>query len=1671
MLFTLTGVNASQLDDNVTLPSQGNLSQSSSLKDLVDNAKDNDTIYLADMTYEGEDNTRISIDKSVNFIGCENTVIDGNSENFLFIISDNINVSFRNIKFINAYKVGNGEVIYGGALEIHNANVIIDGCQFISNSISYGESERIYGAAISNAGNLTISNSYFLENSLNSGYKHEGYGGAIYNNGHLYVNNASFIKSRGGESSRGSVIYNNKFALINNSIIAETYSFEESMGSAIFNTGDLTLTNSIIENNTIERYNFNYIYGNIFNSGLLVAYGNIFKNNTGYYKQPNSGYEGSPTIYNVGDLNLSYNAFIDNIGGFDKIYRDIYLSGGKNVHMDGNWWGDNADPFTNHAINLDKANSWLVLDVTPDYSTLAIGDTVNIAASWKLSDGLNPQYLIPLEIIFADGFGHTQKNSLADENSIFMFNNTLNKGMYIVEVCLYSFTKYVSVDVGKIKTNIVFNVNDNIYSDENLIVEVNLTDEDSNLINGNIDVSIAGQNEVISLAEGKGFKVFTNLIPNTYELKIEYGGDDNYFKSSAQRIVTIKKYPVNLVVEEIGEIYVDENFTVGVELGTEEVEGSANLYINGEFKNVVYLKKGGTIISFSNFDEGTYNLTIEIIGNEYYQATNASTIFKVKKYDSQLNITSNDIYIADNETLVIAASDDFEGQVILSINGVNNTLFINGSSTKIVLFNLASGIYDVDLIFKGNGKFKSQNSSTSFRVLKYPSSLMVDINDNVINVKMLPLNCSGSVSVYVNRKSYHLNLTNGEASFNVEYDKGTNYIFVVYNGDYYYNQSRFNTTIGEGEAIAIIGVNVTSFEYMNFNYTVEIFEENGFAIPNKVIAIEIDSKTYNVTTNSQGIGILPLNLKEGTYKITSTYKNLTTVNFITIKAIEFNLTSTNITYNEDVTVTAQFNKDIVGKVNFTLSNGLSEIIDISDGKAVYTIKDLSIGTWQVTAFFTNDLFNSTSKVTVFEVERFNSIILLDIREAFIGQDEIITVTSNNLTGDITFIVDGKEYKEIISNQTARLVLSNLDGGNHTLEVIYGGDAYHKNMTLKQIFSIKTQITDIILLINETTYGEYINVVANLNSNTSGFIQFKLNNLTKTSQINEGVAYATFNTLNVGSYTVYAFYLGDSQFMSTSNSASFNVLKAQSTIEVYVNEVVLDENIRIYAKLSPNATGKVSFRMLDYYSPRDKDIVNSTASWYITPLQSGNYTIVARYYGDNNYYASSTTFILNVSQMRSILTVKVNDVTDQERVVVKVTLKSINGANITGVVTVHLGSKSYNVNVHNGQGTLNVGRLPSDDYTVYVNYDGCDEFSSSKASCDFIVSDSLFESIILCENVTKYNNNMDVTFVITLKNAKNKAISFETIYVTLDEVKNSYLTDDEGKVYLTIGNFLGKKYIFVEFMQTQTYHSSNATGSVEILSTIESGDVIKMYGSDTQYCALFRDFDGKVLSNENVMFKIAGKSYNYNTLPNGIIRLNLNLNPGTYSIVAINPKTGEIRSNKLIILNKLSENKDIINYFGANSIYKVRAYGNDAKPVGAGKVVTFKVNGKTYNVKTDKNGYAVLSVKLNAKQYIITAEFNGTKISNKIIVKPVLTVKITPIKKNKKTKFAAKLVNTKGKIVKGKKIIFKIKGKKYIVKTNKKGIANLKIKLKLKKGTYKVYVIYGKSKIVKKIKIK
>ena len=347
-------------------------------------------------------------------------------------------------------------------------------------------------------------------------------------------------------------------------------------------------------------------------------------------------------------------------------------------------------------------------------------------------------------------------------------------------------------------------------------------------------------------------------------------------------------------------------------------------------------------------------------------------------------------------------------------------------------------------------------------------------------------------------------------------------------------------------------------------------------------------------------------------------------------------------------------------------------------------------------------------------------------------------------------------------------------------------------------------------------------------------------------------------------------------------------------------------------------------------------------------------------------------------------------------------------------------------------------------------------------------DDLLDVSLACDDLVKYYGGSEQLKVV-LKNSNGNAFADGQIIVKINSNIHYLITNVKGEAFLDVNLNPGNYEAQIIFEETEKYHSAAINATITVYSTAEGEDVVKLYGSGTQYFAMFTDSNGKALGNTKVTFTISGKSYDITTMPNGVAKININFKPGNYVISTVNPVTGQKVSNKITIYYRIM-GKDTSNYDGAKTVYKVRIYTASMKPVGAGYVVKFKVNGKIYKVKTTKYGYAKLSIKLKPNTYSVKVKFSKFVLYNTITVKKLLSAENIYKKASKKTYFQAKLVYSNGNAQKGKIITFKIDGKIYKAKTNKYGIATLTLK-NLKVGKYKIISSYGTTAIKNTIKIK
>ena len=322
------------------------------------------------------------------------------------------------------------------------------------------------------------------------------------------------------------------------------------------------------------------------------------------------------------------------------------------------------------------------------------------------------------------------------------------------------------------------------------------------------------------------------------------------------------------------------------------------------------------------------------------------------------------------------------------------------------------------------------------------------------------------------------------------------------------------------------------------------------------------------------------------------------------------------------------------------------------------------------------------------------------------------------------------------------------------------------------------------------------------------------------------------------------------------------------------------------------------------------------------------------------------------------------------------------------------------------------------------------------------------------------------FVATLNDNMHYPISNENINVNINGVNYTKTTNSTGQISLGLNLESGDYTIKSNYLGSDSYHSSSAISKIHIKPTIIGNDLVKYYKNDSQYYVGFIDSKGTPLANTDINLNINGVFYTRTTDSIGIAKLNINLEPGTYTITAYNPKTTEQSSNKIKVLATLTTNKDLTKYYTSTTPYSLHLVNLNGKPL-ANSQVTFNINGVFYTRTSDTTGYAYLNINLKPGHYTITATHNGCSVSNKITIKSQIQTKDLNLTYNQKNAFKAFITTNEGKPVgANKNITFNINGVFYTRQTNLNSIASLNINLN--PGEYIITTIYNNNNVGNKI---
>jgi len=318
------------------------------------------------------------------------------------------------------------------------------------------------------------------------------------------------------------------------------------------------------------------------------------------------------------------------------------------------------------------------------------------------------------------------------------------------------------------------------------------------------------------------------------------------------------------------------------------------------------------------------------------------------------------------------------------------------------------------------------------------------------------------------------------------------------------------------------------------------------------------------------------------------------------------------------------------------------------------------------------------------------------------------------------------------------------------------------------------------------------------------------------------------------------------------------------------------------------------------------------------------------------------------------------------------------------------------------------------------------------------------------------------FGVNITDESSKAVPNATVNFTLNGVSYERQTDERGHASIALNLNSGK------YIMTTGLNEVSINNTINIKSTIESGDIVKIYKNSTQYEAKFINSKGELIRYEDVKFNINGIFYTRTTNEYGIARLSINLIPGTYILTATNPVTLESKSNNITVLSTITNNKDLIKYYRNTSNYMITLLSKNGQNVGSGERVEFNINGMIYQRYTNIFGIASLSINLNPGKYIITANYDGCRVSNFITVLSTIITEDMKMGYKDGSKFKVRLVDGGGNPLARQDFSININGVFYTRTTNSDGIGTLNINLNV--GEYTATTEHNGLKVSNKITI-
>ena len=621
---------------------------------------------------------------------------------------------------------------------------------------------------------------------------------------------------------------------------------------------------------------------------------------------------------------------------------------------------------------------------------------------------------------------------------------------------------------------------------------------------------------------------------------------------------------------------------------------------------------------------GNKTVTATYAGDKWYVFNSTTAQFEVSKVPTTVNVTVTDHYVDEAFDIII----ENETAVVVTINGVEYPVV--GGKVIVGADKLAAGHYIVTATDVENDKYVVTSKTKEFDILKRNSTIKVsadpiNVGETAVIKITVPDDIDASVIVNVDGVNYTVAISGGAGSLELKDLKaGTHEVKATYveNDKYLTNSNATSITVSKLASAVTVNVdditvgevaliNITVTDGATGNVTIKIgdeYEQTVGVVDGKlsvvVAGLTVGDKTVNVTYNG-----------DDKYLSSNSSADFT----VGKSAAQITVVVQNITYGETEKVVAYIEAE--GNVTFKLNGNVIGTVDITGGKAEYSLSP-DAGNYTVEVIYNgNANINSTSATANFTVAKAQPSITVEGTDIVYGDVETITINSD-VDGTANVTVNGKTTEITLSVGSNSFEVSGLAAGKYPVEVTFNGNNNYIPMTATGMFNVlKANVTVDIEVVSSIKYNEtqVINITVS-NINATGNVTVNIDGVNYTVSLKDGKANFTTPVLPAGNHTVTVIYDGDGNFNGNWIDATFEVTKLEAPFTVTATDADSGSQTTIkLIGLPDDATGYVIVKV----NGTEYGVnITQTKELKVPVGNAGTYDVVASYLGDDVYLGSS-----------------------------------------------------------------------------------------------------------------------------------------------------------------------------------------------------------------------------------------------------------------------------------------------------------------------------------------------------------------------------------------------------------------------------------------------------------------